>query len=236
MSGTSLECTNCEKDLGVMVTVNLNFNKQHGTLINKASQKLGLLRRSCSFSKSIAHRKMLYLAIVRSQFEHCSQVWRPVKPTQSNKFEALQKRGIKWIFGEDFSFYSKKEYYDKLKQLDILPLSLKFDLNDLTFFHKIFYRPSDFINIPHYLIINDASESSQGLRRQTRSMTSSDNLQLKCTVHPRVNAFVDSFYYRTYLKWNKLPFNLREIDNSDSFKIKLKDHLWTLANEMYCND
>ena len=26
MSGTSLKCTNCEKDLGVMVTVNLNFN------------------------------------------------------------------------------------------------------------------------------------------------------------------------------------------------------------------
>ena len=141
MSGTTLEITDCEKDLGVMVTSNLKWNRQHRVLLNKASQKLGLLRRSCSFSRNLDHRKVLYLAIVRSQFEHCSQIWRPVKITQMDKFEALQKRGIKWVFGEDFTYYSKTEYFSKLKQLNILPLSLKFDLNDLVLFHKMFYKP-----------------------------------------------------------------------------------------------
>ena len=57
MSGTDLEITESEKDLGVLVTKNMKWNKQQNTIISKASQKLGLLRRSCSFSNNLAHRK-----------------------------------------------------------------------------------------------------------------------------------------------------------------------------------
>ena len=65
MSGTVLDITECEKDLGVVVSPNFKWNKQHRKLLGKASQKLGLLRRSCSFSKNLSHRKVLYIAIVR---------------------------------------------------------------------------------------------------------------------------------------------------------------------------
>ena len=236
MSGTALEVTDCEKDLGVLVKSNLKWNRQHRALLSKASQKLGLLRRSCSFSKNIDHRKVLYLAIVRSQFEHCSQIWRPVKCTQTDKFEALQKRGIKWVFGEDFSCYSKTEFFNKLKQLEILPLSLKFDLNDLVMFHKMLYKPSDYCRLPHYLVQNDAAMRDRQSQRQTRSVSSSDSLQFTCNIIPRVDAFSDSFFHRTYKKWNTLPFKLREIDNPDTFKTSLKIHLWTVAEEKYCND
>ena len=92
MAGKSIELAVDEKDLGVIMAPNLKWNKQHMKLKNKASQKLGLLRRTCSFSNNILHRKNLYIAIVRSQFGHCSQVWCPVCKTQSDKFEALQKR------------------------------------------------------------------------------------------------------------------------------------------------
>ena len=48
--------------------------------------------------------------------------------------------------------YNNLSYFDKLKEFDILPLALKFDLNDLVFFHKTFYFPTAFRQLPNYLL------------------------------------------------------------------------------------
>ena len=239
MLGSALQVTDSEKDLGVIVSSNMKFNKHHSAILCKGSQKLGLLRRTCSFSNSLSHRKTLYLAIVRSQFEHCSPIWRPVKTSQTEKFEALQKRGVKWIFGEDFAYYSKAEYFKKLKFLDILPLVLKFDLNDLVLFHKMVYGLTETLKIPDYLVRNEDSDDrdmDRNFRRQTRSMTSSDRLQYKCKVFPRIDVFIESFFHRTYLKWNKLSLDLREIRSSNCFKKALKQQLWIIAETNYCSN
>ena len=42
---------------------------------------------------------------------------------------------------------------------------------------------------------------------------------------------LNSFFHRTYLKWNDLSQKLREIQSTDSFKSKLKQHLWSIAEE-----
>ena len=168
MGGITLELAIDEKDLGVIMTPNLKWNKQHSKLLSKASQKLGLLRRNCSFSNNTVHRKTLYLAVIRSQFEHCSQIWRPVCKTQRDTFEALQKKSVKWIGNEDFCYFSKQQYFDKLKQLDILPLSIKFDFNDLIFFHKTFYFPTLFRHLPNYLLQTNSVD--QNCVRTTRAM------------------------------------------------------------------
>ena len=95
MNGHFLETVNNERDLGVIISSNLKWNKHQDNILNKSRQKLGLLKRTCSFSKNPLYRKTLFLSIVRSQFEHCSQVWRPNKVTQMTTFESVQKRGIK---------------------------------------------------------------------------------------------------------------------------------------------
>ena len=62
--------------------------------------------------------------MVRSQFEHCSIIWRPVSDTQLQKFESLQKNGIKWILNEScFSYADKEIYLRKCKDINILPIS-----------------------------------------------------------------------------------------------------------------
>ena len=230
MAGTVIECSDGERDLGVVVVPTLKWNKQHRALLSKASQKLGLLRRNCSFSKNIFHRRTLYLCMVRSQFEHCSQIWRPVHSTHSDKFEGLQKRGIKWILNEDFVYYSKSQYYNNLKLLDILPLSLKFDLNDLVLFHRVFYMPTTYLELPTYLV--QIQRPDPRTTRCTRSVTASDDLQFTCSVTPRVDTFKNSFFYRTFQKWNALPYEMRENGNPDTFKVELKEHLWRLAMEI----
>ena len=80
---------------------------------------------------------MLYLTLVRSQFEHCSIIWRPQNKTSTNKLENLQKRAVKWILCEEYTSYSLNMYIQKCRQLNILPLSTRFDFLDILFFYKV---------------------------------------------------------------------------------------------------
>ena len=72
-------------------------------------------------------------------FEHCCVVWRPVSQAQISKFEAIQRRAVKWIDGKYFEHYSDEEYVIKLHEMNILPLNLKFALHDLIIYYKIIH-------------------------------------------------------------------------------------------------
>ena len=109
MNGADLEFSQSEKDLGVTITNNFKWNTHHRSILSKASQKLGLMKRTCSFTKNKRFKKTLFLTLVRSQFEHASPVWRPTTSTQIDKFESLQKRCVKWVMNQDYNYYSKSE-------------------------------------------------------------------------------------------------------------------------------
>ena len=123
-----LEYADNEKDLGVIMTPNFTFNEQHEALLLKANQQFGLLKRTCNFVQDTKRRRALYLSLVRSQFEHCSPIWRPCNETAINKFENFQKRCIKWILSEEELSYNPYEiYFNKCREAKILPISLRFD-------------------------------------------------------------------------------------------------------------
>ena len=95
-----LDYTDSEKDLGIFMNSTLNFNEQANFLYGKANQKLGMLKRNCHFVTDTNRRRILYLTLVRSIFEHCPTVWRPRSKAILNKLENLQKRALKWIRNE----------------------------------------------------------------------------------------------------------------------------------------
>ena len=68
LNNTFLEQTDSECDLGITVSTNLKWDKHHSVITRKAAQKLGLVKRVCSFSFDKPSKKILFLAIVRSQF------------------------------------------------------------------------------------------------------------------------------------------------------------------------
>ena len=94
---TDLEYVSVEKDLGVRVTPNLAWQKLSVSLISSARSRLGLTKRTCHFIKNRKQRLILYKAMVRSLFQHCAEVWRPVLPTALGKFESLKKRAVTGI-------------------------------------------------------------------------------------------------------------------------------------------
>ena len=70
-------------------------------IISKAKQKFGMLRRTCYFVSDINRRRILCLTLVRSQFEHCSQIWHPSSSVLLNKLENLQRKCLEWVLFEE---------------------------------------------------------------------------------------------------------------------------------------
>ena len=136
--GSVLNYEENEVDLGVIINDKFTWSDHQNKIILKASQMLGLTKRTCHFLINSKRKRTLYLIMVRSQFEHCSAIWRPVSATELNKFEVIQKNAIKWILNEEFISYSNNEtYLKKCMDVNILPISKHFDLRDLCPFHKI---------------------------------------------------------------------------------------------------
>ena len=109
-----------------------------------------MTKRTCHFVFDRGKKRMLYLTLVRSNFEHCSTIWRPATVVDIRKLEALQKRAIKWINCEEAHSYSDETYAIRFRQVDILPLQLRFELNDLVFFYKITYELIP-VSLPAYI-------------------------------------------------------------------------------------
>ena len=83
---------------------------------------LGLVKRTCKFVKEHNQKRVLYLSLVSSQFNHCSPVWRPASVTLLNKIERVQVNAIKWILCEEGSTYTDLAYFKKCRELELLPL------------------------------------------------------------------------------------------------------------------
>ena len=111
-------------------------------------------------------------------------------------------------------------------------MNLKFNLNDLILFHSIVYGTSP-IKLPDYYISRptgfiNPDTSGRYFQRSTRNTCYFDHLMFKCKTTPKIDAFREDFFYRTMGLWNNLPLDLRETTSGDCFKIKLKEHLWTV--------
>ena len=227
-----LDYTDNECDLGITVNTTYSWNDQHDKILRKASQILGLTKRTCHFINDQSRRRCLYLALIRSQFEHCSQIWRPNVDSQVSKFEQLQKKALKWIFHEEYcSYFDIETYYKKCKEVNILPLRYRFDLNDLIFFHKIVYNTID-IEIPAYIKQYSGESRLRSSRLDTLSYISTLDPVNTSTRSP----LYKSFFFRSIHLWNSLPFNTRNCTNPITFKKHVKEFLWGKVNQNFIFD
>ena len=227
MSNNLLEYTESEKDLGVSINRTLNFTEHSLCLYNKANQRFGLLKRTCHFVSSILKKRVLYLTMVRSLFEHCPTVWRPSSNTAIDKLESLQKRAIKWINGDYTHSYSSNNilYYIHCKHLEILPIKYRFDYHDLKLFYLIVYNLSH-IQMPSYLHFFDGRSRLRFTHLDKLSITSDLIATGIVSDNNTKRGFSNSYFYRTHTLWNKLPYTLRAVTKPGDFKSKLIDYIW----------
>ena len=139
LDSTVLDYVNEEKDLGVLMTSKFTYKAHQQYIIKKATVQFNLLCRTCHYVHNTKKRRTLYVTLVRSIFNHCSHIWKPIDSAVL-PFEALQKRCIKWIFKESYMPYNDREYISKLQELEILPIDYYFLKIDLQLFYKIIHE------------------------------------------------------------------------------------------------
>ena len=214
-----------ERDLGVLINSKFNFADHHQAIIIKAYQFLGLTKRSCHFVTDKKRRRNLYLAMVRSQFEHCSIVWAPKLQSELDKFEKVQKHALKWILRQEYYSCSNiATYYSKCKEGNLLPLSKHFELNNLQLFHKIL---NQLINIQLTPYIH---------RYNGQSRLRNSRLDSRCYVYtPEIYGVMHSplyktFFYKVIHQWNNLPLDIRNTECHTTFKRLAKTVMWDSVN------
>ena len=205
-----------ETDLGLTITCKLNWEIHHNNIILKANRQLGLTKRTCHFIKDISQKRTLYIALVRSIFEHCGEIWGPNTATAKNKFEPIQKKAVKWVLGDIYKNYSEQEYYNKLHKLELLPMQDFFAVKKLKLFHAIVNETS-LIKMPDYVIRKSRSRTASN----THNYAVSPGVKL-----PIVRPFGSSFFPSCIELWNALPDNIKIIQSNSEFLVKLKNHMW----------
>ena len=224
-----------EKDLGIIINGTLNFTHHADLLYSRANQKFGLLRRTCHFVQNTCRKRVLYLTLVRSIFEHCPIVWRPSATSTIEKLESIQKRAFKWILNDiNVSYSSTYMYHVQCRQFKILPIRFRFDYHDLKFFHSVVHGFSC-VTLPDYIKPFTGSRL-RSTHLDSKSFVSS--ILPKNSVSKR--GFINSYFYRAHLAWNKLPLTLKEIVSPDVFKVNLLEYIWKecvpLDDPLSCSD
>ena len=125
-----------------------------------------------------------------------------------------------WHLCEEYSSYNYDSVYlQKCKDIKLLPLANRFELNDIVFFHKVVCNQVD-VELPGYLTYHDGNSRLRSSHIDSLSFVSS------ITPKSSSNAFSKSFFYRTRNLWNQLPFEIRSITEPNTFKTKVEKYLW----------
>ena len=226
LGNTILHYTCCERDLGIFVNERFDWQDHHTYILKKASQMFGMAKRICHFVYDRGKKRSLYLALVRSYFEHRSCIWRPVNSTDITKFESLQRRAMKWINNEEECSYSDEFYEFRCKQTDILPFKLHFDLNDILLFHKIVYNLIP-VTMPSYMNPYHGTSKLRSTHLDYMSYIFSDATLITLQRTNCNNKFFKSFFYRTVYTWNKLPLDIWEISSHTKFKLEARSFFYS---------
>ncbi len=194
------------KDLGVTITKDLKSNMHCRDIKGKAMAKVGMIKRTLGACPPLGTVKQLFISLVRSTLEYGSQVWSPHTSECIKLVESVQRRATKYMLG-----YADINYKDRLLKLNILPLTFRREILDLTFLFKC---------------INNLNcvELSKHLARATpgRGLRSaaSDAISFKVP-RTRTVAYEASYFVRVSKLWNLLDTDIRLSPSVGSFKVNL---------------
>ena len=114
------------KDLGIVVSDDLQWHLHHNHILDKSYKILGMIRRAFGKSNSVITKAKLYTSLIRSQLAYCSIIWRPYLIQDIIKLESIQRRATKFIMNDYTS-----DYKSRLLHLNLLPLMYVFEITVL---------------------------------------------------------------------------------------------------------
>jgi len=94
LNATPIPCVNIYKDLGVLITPNLDFSAHIDHVVKKASRISSLIFRTFIIKRQEFYLH-LYRSLVQPIFLYCCTIWTPYKQKYIESLEAVRRRFIK---------------------------------------------------------------------------------------------------------------------------------------------
>jgi hypothetical protein len=113
LCNTELQYSNKEKDIGVVIDNQLNYEDHMNEKINKSNSIMGLIRHTFTYIDAPTFL-MLYKALVRPHLEYVNSVWNPYKKKHIIALENVQRRATKLILG-----FKDMTYENRLRKLPV---------------------------------------------------------------------------------------------------------------------
>ena len=207
---TELTTSSQEKDIGVTIDSELNFEQHICIKINTASKMSNIIRRSYRFL-DVKTFVPLYKAMVRSHFDYASSVWCPLKRSLIDQIEGVQRRATKML-----PCLNKLSYPERLARLNLPSLAYRRARGDMIELYKICNNIYDEEVTQDLLIFNkdmDIRTSSRG--------------HMFKLIHERIKTKLRKQYFtkRVVKIWNKMPNHVIYAPSLNSFKSRL-DKCW----------
>lgn len=200
---TILEETVVEKDLGVYLDKDLNFDFHVKTCINKANKLLGLIRRSFKFLNE-ENTKLLYVSLIRPLLEYGNVIWSPKMMKHVLDIERIQRRATKFIPN-----LKDKPYEERLKALKLPTLAYRRLRGDAIETYKYTHSIYKTEVLP-FKLDNDTSRRNNGY---------------KILKERYKNACRQNFFgNRVANSWNALPSEVVQAPSLNSFKSRIDEH------------
>lgn len=204
--GAELEHVFEEKDLGVTIDSELNFDGHIALKVKKANALVGIIRRTFSFLNCNLFRK-LYTSFVRPHLEYAQVIWAPHLKKNINMVENVQIRATKLV--------------DGLCDLDYRARLIKLNLPTLA--HRR-VRGAMIEMYKHFNNYDNETLSGSFQPRQRTTRAHNHQLYERIPKDGSRGIQTNSFYYRYSRTWNNLPSEVVNSKGLNSFKNSLDKH------------
>ena len=212
----NLVASEVEKDMGVLIDSNLNFDEHITTAIKKANGKLGMIKRAFVYLDN-EMLVPLYTALVRPHLEYGNVVWSPSLQQHIKALEAVQHRATRLIPN-----LCDLPYEERLKKLKLPSLAYRRMRGDMVEVYKYCHSLYQVDGKP-FKLMSEVNEES---------VTRDNGFKIykeKSKHAVRANFFGN----RVANIWNSLPTSVVQAPSLNSFKNRL-DKLW--EQYMYVED
>ena len=193
------------KLLGVTIDNELKFDSHVKNICLKANMKLSALLRLNSYL-SFEKKRILYKAFVESQFKYCSLSWMFHSRYSNNKINRLHERALRLVYDDFVSSFDELLTKDK----------------SFSIHHQNLQR----LMIEIFKSINKENPSSyfdQLFVLNNNCTRSSSNKDLVIPPVKTVLKGQNSLKYLGSLIWNSVPYEIKNLDNLEAFKNKIKN-------------
>ena len=196
------------KYLGVTISNDLSWSPHISSIVTKAHQRLGFIRRNLRGSP-YAYRSMAYKSLVRSQLEYCSTIWDTSKKEDILNLERVQRKSARWAKGK----YGECSVTQLLKDLEWDDLSDRRKDSRLLLFYKILKDPQILKVSPSEIDVKLSDRHARGPHNKLKLV--------RPKASHKSSPLWSSTSFRTIPEWNSLPADIAEVDSPLAFKGRL---------------